>query len=70
MQLQEKSPSTAAVLSFIVPGIGQFYTGNWVWVIFWLIVTPGFWIGSGGLLGWLCHILSGIQASGFAKRDY
>jgi TM2 domain-containing membrane protein YozV len=69
MSARDKSPSMAAMLSFIVPGIGQFYTGNWVWGIFWLIVTPGFWLGSGGLLGWLCHVLAGIQAAGFAKKS-
>ena len=61
------SPNIAALLSFLIPGVGHIYTGNWVWGIFWLIVTPGFWIGSGGLLGWLCHVLAGIQAASFAR---
>lgn len=65
--MSEKSPGTAFVLSLIVPGIGQFYTGHWGWGLFWLIVTPGFWIGSGGLLGWICHILSAMQAMGQAR---
>jgi len=26
--------------------------------LFWLIITPGIWIGSAGLLGWLCHLVS------------
>jgi hypothetical protein len=25
-------------------------------------VTPGLWLGSGGTLGWICHIISGITA--------
>jgi TM2 domain-containing membrane protein YozV len=52
----------AAVLSFIVPGLGQIYNGD-IWRgIFWLIITPGFWVGSGGLLGWVCHLLSAYTA--------
>ena len=59
---QPKNPGTAAVLSLIIPGIGQFYNGD-VWRgIFWLIITPGFWIGSGGLLGWVCHVAAAITA--------
>lgn len=58
----------ASVLSLIVPGVGQFYKGRWVWGLFWLIITPGFWIGSGGCLGWVCHILSAIQAYGQERR--
>ena len=57
-----RTPGTAALLSIIVPGIGQIYAGHIVWGIFWLIVTPGFWIGSGGTLGWICHVLSAAQA--------
>lgn len=59
---------TAAVLSLILPGVGQVYAGRFLWAIFWFIVTPGLWIGSGGLLGWICHILSAMQAHGQAKR--
>jgi hypothetical protein len=46
-----KNPGTAAVLSFFIPGVGQIYNGT-IWRgIFWLIITPGFWLGTGGLLG-------------------
>ncbi len=61
------SQSVAAALSFFIPGAGQIYTGNWIWGIFWLLVTPGLWLGTGGMLGWLCHLLSAIQAAGFAR---
>jgi TM2 domain-containing membrane protein YozV len=55
-------PGTAAVLSFIVPGVGQIYNGD-IWRgLFWLIVTPGFWIGTGGLLGWVCHLIAAATA--------
>lgn len=63
MARSNKSPGVAAVLSMLIPGIGQFYAGHIFWGLFWLIITPGFWIGSGGCLGWICHILSGIQAA-------
>jgi len=52
----------AAVMSLIIPGVGQFYNGHFLRGIFWLIVTPGLWIGTGGLLGWICHVISAITA--------
>ena len=52
----------AAVLSFFLPGVGQIYNGDFLRGIIWLIITPGFWIGSGGSLGWVCHILSAYTA--------
>ena len=58
----EKSPGTAGVLSLLIPGVGQFYNGDFWRGIFWLIITPGFWIGSAGLLGWICHIIAAITA--------
>ena len=64
-----KSPGLAGVLSFILPGLGQLYNGRWGWAIFWLIITPGFWIGTGGLLGWVCHVFSALQAYSYAKRN-
>lgn len=65
--VRPRNAGIAAVLSLLVPGIGQFYAGKWLWGIFWLVITPGFWIGSGGLLGWVCHVLSAIQAHGQAQ---
>lgn len=55
-------PGTAAVLSLVVPGVGQIYNGNFWRGIFWLIITPGFWIGSGGLIGWICHLVAAYTA--------
>ena len=64
-------PGTAAVLSLIIPGVGQFYNGYFLRGIFWLIITPGLWIGSGGFLGWICHVISAITAykKGKEKED-
>ena len=63
-----KNPGVAAVLSAIIPGIGQFYNGDFLRGIFWLIVTPGLWIGSGGMLGWVCHVITAITAYRRARR--
>ena len=43
-------------------GVGQFYNGDFLRGLFWLIVTPGLWIGSGGTLGWICHIIAAMTA--------
>ncbi|MFM8394451.1 MAG: DUF5683 domain-containing protein [Acidobacteriota bacterium] len=64
-----KRPVTAALLSLIVPGIGQIYNGKIFRGLFWLIITPGFWIGSGGLLGWVCHLISAWTAYNDAKQS-
>ena len=63
-----KNPGTAAVLSLIVPGIGQFYNGDFWRGVFWLIVTPGFWLGTGGLFGWVFHVIAAITAYRRAER--
>ena len=63
-----KSPGVAAVLSAIIPGIGQFYNGDFLRGIFWLIVTPGLWIGSGGMLGWICHVIAAMTAHSRARK--
>ena len=57
-----RNPGLAAVLSVVIPGVGQIYNGDFLRGIFWLIVTPGFWIGSGGLLGWVCHVIAAYTA--------
>jgi len=57
-----RSPGVAAVLSLIVPGVGQIYNGDFLRGIFWLIITPGFWIGTGGLFGWVCHVIAAFTA--------
>lgn len=62
-----KNPGLAAVLSAVIPGLGQIYNGDFLRGIFWLIVTPGMWIGTGGLLGWICHVISAMTAYNRAR---
>ena len=57
-----RNPGLAAVLSVLIPGVGQIYNGDFLRGVFWLIVTPGLWLGSGGLLGWICHVIASITA--------
>lgn len=64
-----RNPGTAAVLSLLVPGVGQLYNGTFWRAVFWLIITPGFWIGTGGILGWVCHVVSAITAHNYARAN-
>lgn len=59
---KKQGNGVAAALSFIVPGFGQIYKGDWLWAILWLIITPGFWLGTGGTLGLIFHFISAYQA--------
>jgi len=66
----DPSPGTAAVLSLVLPGAGQIYNGDFLRGVVWLIVTPGFWIGTGGLFGWPFHIVSAITAHHRASEKH
>jgi TM2 domain-containing membrane protein YozV len=63
-----RDPGTAAFLSLFIPGVGQIYNGTFFRGLFWLIVTPGFWIGTGGTLGWVCHLVAAYTAYRYAQR--
>ena len=65
--VRPKDPALAAVLSLLIPGIGQFYNGEILRGLFWLIITPGFWIGTAGLFGWPFHLVSAFTAYHRAK---
>ncbi len=56
------------MLSFLIPGLGQFYNGKFLRGLFWLILTPGIWIGTGGTLGWVCHVIAAYTAFSWARR--
>ena len=62
-----RDPGLAAVLSLFILRVGQFYNGRILPGLLWLIVTPGLWIGTGGLLGWVCHIISACMAYTYAR---
>ena len=63
-----RKSGVAAVLSLVVPGVGQIYNGKFLRALFWLIITPGFWIGSGGFLGWICHLAAAYTAYTWAQE--
>lgn len=63
-----RDPTAAMLLSLLVPGVGQIYNGTWVRGIFWLIVTPGLWLGTGGLLGWVFHLIAAYTAHRYAQK--
>ena len=62
-----RDAGTAAVLSFIIPGLGQLYNGKILRALFWLILTPGLWLGTGGMFGWVCHVIAAWTAYRYAK---
>jgi TM2 domain-containing membrane protein YozV len=59
---QSNQAGIAAVLSLVVPGVGQIYNGDFLRGIFWLIITPGFWIWTAGLFGWPFHLIAAYTA--------
>ena len=61
-------PGNAAVLSFLIPGVGQLYNGDFLRGLFWLIITPGFWIFTAGLFGWPFHVIASYTAYHRAQR--
>jgi TM2 domain-containing membrane protein YozV len=63
-----KNPGIAAVLSLILPGAGQIYNGQFLWAVFWFIITPGTWVTTGGLLGWIAHLISAYMAYRSAEK--
>ncbi|MGH9898446.1 MAG: hypothetical protein ACRD4L_06310 [Pyrinomonadaceae bacterium] len=64
-----RKPLLAGFLSLLIPGVGQLYNGRILAGILWLIITPGLWIGSGGLLGWICHLIAAYTAYSYASRN-
>ncbi len=55
-------PGIAAVLSFVVPGLGQLYNGTFGPAALWFLVTLAFHIGTGGLFGWIWHFACAYYA--------
>jgi TM2 domain-containing membrane protein YozV len=63
-----RHPGTAAVLSFLIPGLGQIYNGDFLRGLFWLVITTGSWILTVGLFGWPFHLLASFTAYRRAER--
>ena len=63
-----RQPGTAAVLSFLIPGLGQIYNGDFLRGVFWFVITTGSWILTVGLFGWPFHLLSAFTAYRRAER--
>ncbi|MBT3219406.1 MAG: hypothetical protein HN348_09970 [Proteobacteria bacterium] len=55
-------PILAAILSLIIPGVGQFYAGRPGWGLLWLLLGLVGWVGSGGCFGWVFNLIAAIQA--------
>lgn len=66
-----RNPGTAAVLSFLVPGLGQLYNGTWVrailWFVAWLFFGPGLFVFTGGISGLVMRALAAVTAYSYAK---
>ena len=63
-----RDPFIAGILSLIVPGLGQIYNGRILAGIMWLFLALFFWGWTGGLLGWVFHLISAYCAYSYAKE--
>lgn len=63
-----RDPVLAGILSLIVPGLGQIYNGRVLAGIVWLLLALFFWGWTGGLLGWVFHLISAYCAYSYAKE--
>ncbi len=52
----------AAVLSFLIPGLGQIYNGDFLRAIFWFVVSATVWLVTLGMFGWVCHLVAAYTA--------
>ena len=64
----------AAVLSFVIPGLGQVYNGHFVRAAFWLVIAfwwvdnPADWPFHAGFGLWLVHFLPAMTAYHKARQ--
>lgn len=64
-----RNPWIAAVLSLLIPGLGQIYNGRIIIGIIWLLVTGVSWVGSIGFFGWVVHLIAAWCAYSYAKDN-
>lgn len=62
-------PGTAASLSLIVPGSGQFYIRRPGSAIYFFCLTLFMWVITLGWAGWLIHILAACHAYSYGMHD-
>lgn len=64
----------AAVLSFVIPGLGQIYNGHfiraafWVLVAFWWTSSPTSWPFDAGFWVWMTHFIPAATAYHKARQ--
>lgn len=63
-----RNPLLAGILSLILPGLGQLYNGRVLAGFLWFIFAVILWPASGGLLGWIPHLVSAVCAYSYAKE--
>jgi TM2 domain-containing membrane protein YozV len=63
-----RDPIIAGLLSLVLPGLGQLYNGRILAGILWFIFAVILWPASGGLLGWIPHLVSAVCAYSYAKE--
>ncbi len=51
-----------ASLSLSIPSVGQFHNEPSLPGLLWLVIRSARWVGTGGLLGGVCHIISAYMA--------
>ena len=60
----------AAVASLIFPGLGQLLQGRPFKALFHLVLAGVLWLVSFGLLGWVMHLWSAIEAARWERPAY
>lgn len=60
----------AALASLFVPGLGQLLQGRPFKGLFHLVLAGVLWLASFGLLGWVMHLWSAIEAARWERREY
>ena len=63
-----RDPLLAGILSLIVPGLGQLYNGRILAGIIWFVLAVCFWGWTGGLFGWVFHLIAAYCAYSYAKK--
>ena len=67
-------PGLAAVLSFVIPGLGQIYNGHfiraafWLLIAFWYVDNPTAWPFDAGFWVWMTHFIPALTAFNKARQ--